>query len=198
MKRKKIVIDMDGVLADFCAGFTGLGKMLGLIVNPICNATQLSYGFEDIPREHKAIIWDSIVQSSVFWRDLPALLTSSEVLTLQEMERQHDLYFLTARLGNDPKHQTEMWLADHGVYCPTVVIIASYRPDPNKHAPLLKRAFCQAIGADYFIDDKPSIVKEVAQEKKTVSVLREWLYSKDFEHEPRVKSFMEFVEMVNK
>jgi len=196
MKRQKIVVDMDGVCADFAAGFTKLGKMLGLLVNPISTPTQATYGFDDLPREVKALIWDKIIASPRFWRDLPSLLSPEEIVALRNLEK-HELYFLTARLGNNPKGQTEMWLAERGIYCPTVVVLASYRPDPTLHAPLLKRAFCKAIGAHWFIDDKPAIVREVGFEPGILSVLREWQYSKDFEHPLRVTSFLEFAEMIN-
>lgn len=133
-----IQFDVDGVLADFGAGYDALCMKLG-------------YGAPgpDAPWDAKwnRDVWMEIRGSQDFWMELPSLVPDSIFARIQRI--QDPVYFVTARPGTRTKWQTEQWLKDRGVYDPTVIVSAK------------KAEFAQAVGVSYAIDDKAGNAVEI-------------------------------------
>lgn len=72
--------------------------------------------------------------------------------------QQHEIYFITNRMGQYPKRQTELWLSQHLGFSPTVLI------SPHKGQ------VCAALHLDYYVDDKPSNVDDVIAEAPNTTV----------------------------
>jgi 5'(3')-deoxyribonucleotidase len=139
---KVIALDVDGVLADFVWGFTAIGKQAfgGKVVK-----TPDHMGWNDFPGLDKnqiGMIWDFIKKSRHFWRMLNPCVPEIVFDQLQWISQNEGLYFVTNRPGDTAKQQTEGWLRDHGISNPTVIISGD------------KGYTVQAIGAQYYIDDK--------------------------------------------
>lgn len=146
---KILGIDIDGVLADFNAGYrkkfinyTGLDLFRGE-VDPPCWNYEASYGYT--PEQTKAV-WSLIRDDDYFWRGLsPYAETRTFLRTLDNLP-EGEVYFITSRVGIDVKGQTERWLQDHGFTfnIPTVLIAR------GEKGPLAK-----SLGITHFIDDRP-------------------------------------------
>lgn len=129
-----IQFDVDGVLADFDLGYR--------------LAFRERYGIlKERPQR-----WDESTDSNV-WADIKAsrnFWTSLVPLCRREVFRDinmliglgHPVYFVTARVGFEPKRQTEEWLHAQGIDRPTVVVAN------------LKAVFAEAAGTTHSIDDK--------------------------------------------
>jgi 5'(3')-deoxyribonucleotidase len=144
MNDKIIQFDVDGVLANFMAGFVELShcfykKRPELIASWDWDKGYLSF-------KERMEIWESINNSPSFWFTLPCLLNQAEKDALLLLAEKHTVYFVTnrQRKGIRVKQQTEDWLrCNVGIENPTV-ILTKFKGDTAK-----------AIGADYAIDDKP-------------------------------------------
>lgn len=92
-------------------------------------------------------------KGSHFWEQLAPVPGAKEVIRhLNKLAIQgHSVYFLTHRMGDKAKLQTEKWLYGLQFYYPTVLLSAD-------KVPLLR-----ALGANFFIDDKPQTVIDVAK-----------------------------------
>lgn len=138
-----VQIDVDGVVADFMTAFTRLARDMGFTQNVSGTTEQKVWErYGDVPPEAVGRVWDRIKQSKDFWLHCDPLVDTNTFLRLADMTEQHDLYFVTARVGKHAKRQTEVWLSWHGMSRPCVVISSR------------KGEIAKALDANYAIDDK--------------------------------------------
>jgi len=139
------VFDLDGVLADFVAGFRALAAGMGKdpAAVDVGHAPPKSDGTADF-ETGDAEVWQEILRSRTYWRDIPSLVDRFVWRRICALEDSYlaRMYFVTNRVGTDVKRQTEEWLELHGVLRPTVIIARR------------KGEVCAALGADFHLDDK--------------------------------------------
>lgn len=152
-----IGVDIDGVLANFTDAYA---KLL-----TAQTGIQFPKASEDWPpvwnwdraagviSSHEQIVWAKIrLKATQFWRGLSPLEGAVAAIRRLDYLSKHgsDVYFLTHRMGEEAKLQTERWLYDHGMDFPTVLLA-------ERKLPILL-----ALEVGCFIDDKVSTVEEVA------------------------------------
>ena len=155
---KIIGIDVDGVLADFNTSFKDIqvevsGKdLFGSNWTPrdirTWNWPTDQYGYSKA--EYKAA-WDIVKGSEFFWEELSPLEGAVDFLKgLSRLKNNDAYYFVTQRVGINPKRQTEEWLMNNGYLdIPTVLISGK------------KAEACKALDITHYIDDKVENCKEV-------------------------------------
>lgn len=145
-----VQFDIDGVLANFLAGYRQVQTFLGQA--PTRGNRWDDYWDRDV--------WNVIKQDSFFWESLPEQATRDEFKRIERMQDQHDIYFVTSRPGLYPKRQTEHWLMSQGISRPTVILTSR------------KGQFAEAVGVTHSIEDKAGNATYVAyQSPKTQSFL---------------------------
>lgn len=146
----KIGIDVDGVLADFCSAYEALHvEVTGrntfapweLEAGPVTWNWPQVYGYT---AEETKEVWTRIRESLTFNRILD-YLPDADLLAqwwlITHDETEHDIYFVTARVGKTAKYQTQEWLYWLLGYTPTVLIAHD------------KGAIAKALNLDRYIDD---------------------------------------------
>lgn len=148
----KLGFDIDGCFANFN---TPYAKLLA----DENGSDLLPDGWESNPEVFCTWHWDhhygypSEIQSRVmsrhilgsrkFWERLPSIEGAAETLRkLNFLSKDHDVYFLTNRMGTGSKTQTEKWLYMHGFDYPTVLLASD-------KIPIIK-----ALDLGFYIDDK--------------------------------------------
>lgn len=178
---KPIQFDVDGVLANFLAGYDAVCREVGL--------TPPSY---DAPWDSRLAgpVWQRIRESWTFWYSLPSLASPYEFLSIESLQSHRPCYFVTNRVGKDAKGQTEAWLIRQGISNPTVVISGE------------KGAFARLANIGYAIDDKAGNAVAISYlSRDTVSVLIDRPYNR-LDHNviggsvKRVKNVSEFLQLV--
>lgn len=129
--RKVVMFDVDGVLADFYTAYRNVQTLLGQ--NP-CDSTRWDDYWDEA-------VWHHIRNSPDFFRRAPALVDADTFRRINDLTYAADVYFVTARLGDTAKSQTDTWLRMKGITSPTV--IRSGR----------KAEVARALEADYSIED---------------------------------------------
>ena len=87
---------------------------------------------------------------------------SSLKAVLRDIERRHEVYYITDRIGIDVKRQTKMWLIEHLNYLgrahtePTVLITKGSK------GPIVR-----GLALDAYIDDKFENVRDVVADSPT-------------------------------
>lgn len=150
----KIGIDVDGVLADFntafiarCIKVTGRDLFGPKFVPTTWNYPE-SVGYT---REEVSAVWKDITEDRAFWYRIGWYMdVDQEALRRLCVDREHDVYFITARPGLQAKLQTELWLAPQIKTFPTVLI--------TSHKGLAART----LDLDFYIDDRYENVLDVA------------------------------------
>ncbi len=138
----RVVLDVDGVLADFILGFTTLAnRMVGTPVYTTLEqkAWDLYEGLSDTQCVQAL---EAAKRSPTFWQELPPLASPEELARLAAVAPAHEVYFVTNRFGIGAKAQTETWLRRHGLSAPTVIISDA------------KGEVAKALRADVLLDDK--------------------------------------------
>ena len=157
----RLAFDLDGCFFNFTSAYADLlikvsGKDLlpeGWRTDPNFPAEwywERSAGYS--PEVEKEV-WDKyILKGSKFWKDLEPMPYATEVAAfLNDLWKQgKEIYFISHRMGNKAKKQTEESLYYLGIDYPCVLL------EGNK-APLLR-----LLKPNFYIDDKPSTVKDIS------------------------------------
>jgi hypothetical protein len=175
----RIGFDVDGVLARFetayqraCVATTGRDLFPNELPPegpPVWDWPQW-YGYSEA--EVKAV-WTKIKASHTFWLNLSPMPGAATVkLLLPDMQRWHDIYFITNRVGVDAKWQTETWLQVHlGCEVPTVLITP------------YKGAASATLSLDIYIDDNLDNIRDVQEVSPTT---RSYLLDRAYNRQGRV------------
>jgi hypothetical protein len=145
----KIGFDIDGVLAAFIPAYQRLviEHAGGLnLFHPGDDKLPPCWNWPEYRGYNKDVIgsvWAHIKSSSSFWQYLGETPGCSTLRTvILDLQRNHDVYFITNRMGCQAKRQTEHWLIHHlGIERPTVLLTAD------------KGITAKALGLDCYIDD---------------------------------------------
>jgi uncharacterized HAD superfamily protein len=193
---KKIIVDLDGVLADFMLAITQLMAKEHPTVKPTRAHQQKTYvNHPDFPPGAFDKAFDWVKENAYdFNRDMESLLTQEEATYLTFIATIHEVYFVTARKGGaGALHGTQMFLRKKiGIHNPNVILTER------------KGEFARAIGATHAIEDKAENALSIADHSpNTKSYLLDRLYNR-FDHSVvggnviRVSSFAEFLDEIAK
>lgn len=174
--RPTIAFDLDGVLAEFCYGFTWLAMELGLVEFPNFQREQTTWNFDF----DAAAVWREVDRRLSFWSNLEPLATIDDRYAMRCLAGQANIIYVTAR--RNAHQQTIHWLRQQGF--PYGLVFFDEPKGDKLH--ILKAHRPQLIGV---LEDKPSILAAL-QEGGVPVVARAWQYNHGFE--PRVSSVAEF------
>lgn len=165
-------IDLDGVLVDFDIAFAKIlnriePKSVDVYAKdfPNCWGWFEAYGWN---ADTIARAWTEAKSCGYFWKMLPPYPSFYEDIRLIDKLRNqgHEIYFITTRSGATAKLESEQWLSERGMGCPTVIMA------PNKED---KGAICRVLGVDWMIDDSPDVLlKMPIAITKSAMVARPW------------------------
>ena len=177
-KTQRVIVDIDGVCSLFTNAYASLlayeagGCKLpkGWQDDPTfpnCWNWEAQYGYDAATVKR---VWeDHILAKDDFWRKLeplPGTHYAMRRLNWLANDGLAEVYFLTHRMGNKAKLQTEKWLYDKGgIDYPTVIISG-----PEK-LPLLRD-----LKPDFFIDDRQETMLELVKAAEH----ERWLEGKNY------------------
>jgi uncharacterized HAD superfamily protein len=149
-------IDIDGVLANFTDAYAAaVSRRTGIVFPKASSEWPKSWYWDrdaGVSKEDEEATWyHDIIQSKTFWQRLEPVENAKPALKqLNQMAQRGDqVYFITNRMGQSVKLQTERWLYNHGINYPSVIVTSEKIP------------FLRALKANFFIDDKPETVIDV-------------------------------------
>jgi uncharacterized HAD superfamily protein len=140
--RKRIGIDIDGVLANFISQFRNLNNTLHS-VNITEEAKDWNFSNWGLTPEQFSMSWRHLSQTINFWVDLP-VNSDIQLDDLKYLDDNYELYFITTRAtsaGLPVEKQTNIWLKKQGFEHPTVIVTKEKGP------------VASALKLDAFIDD---------------------------------------------
>lgn len=163
----RLALDIDGVLARFTDSYAHfLTRETGIAFPRASEDFPQEWFWEramGVTPEQEAKVWtERILQpGSKFWYKLHPMDGAGGIIRrLNDLTRVgHEVFFLTHRMGDKAKLQTERWLYSYGMNFPTVLL-------SGEKVPLI-----QALGVTFFIDDKPSTVVEAAEVMEKVYLM---------------------------
>ena len=176
-----VVFDIDGVLADFCYGFTGI-----LEGESRSSGTQQTWNFE-APPGAVASTWRVVDDSTSFWQLLPPLVTNQDVIAMRHLAERAGIFYVTGRedRNNDTFGQTRKWIQRLGLPHGTLIL------DGNKRR--IAAGFNSLIG---IVDDKPDVLLELSGNGYPVYAM-DWPYNREVKT-ARVSSVAEFVDTMER
>lgn len=184
MKRLRIGIDLDGVVADFCARYRQLTLDTFNKPDPP-DMPQTNWDPPWVSKEEDDLIWKQIRGTQDFWLSLgpekgTSLLTEASYLC--------DIYFITTRtptLGQATETQSQRWLYTHfDIRYPQVIVTRK------------KGEVAAALDLFAFIDDKPSNLDRIQAEAPTcarTTYLRDKPYNQESQAHIRVPDLNTFL-----
>jgi hypothetical protein len=179
----RIGFDIDGVLANFIPAYQALTvKVAGGVdlfqpgddIDPPCWSWPEFRGYSAITMRQ---VWNEIKASHDFWLDLPETPDCSLLRKAGSpyWDQSHDIYFVTNRVGQAVKWQTEQWLGNHlWVDQPTVLISSE------------KGLVAKALKLDCYIEDNYDNAIDVAKESPNTRIYlvnRRYNVPSDYAHE---------------
>jgi hypothetical protein len=199
MKRKEptvLMIDVDGVLADFSEAFTRTARGLDNstpIISTVSQPTWNLKGFMSPTLVNQT--WELVRQEFGWWKKLHPLIDEKELQRLRHYHTRDRVVFCTGRSARNPEdrtieYQTIEWLEVRGLRYPSVLCSSK------------KGEVAKAIGATYSIEDKPENAAMVhwLTDGKTKSFILDRPYNREFglpSGVQRVGSLGEFFDAVD-
>lgn len=153
----RLGVDIDGVLANFNLAYAKLLTNQTGITFPTTSPDWPAVWNYDraagITPEQEKTAWKTIMEDDTFWLNLKPYPEAQVVTTqLNHLTKLgHECFFLTNRMGNRAKVQTERFLYGIGSDYPCVILVADKTP------------LIRLLGLNFFIDDKLDTVNEVAR-----------------------------------
>lgn len=141
---KRIGIDIDGVLSDFCSHFS-------CFVNTTFNIKLANrptdWSFSLSAEKISPLFQEFIKQNGCWLEQRP--LSYLELKVVERFAETNVIYAISDRMP-EPRAYTEtrLWLDRHGLYHIGLVLS------------IQKRTVCEALGLTHFLDDKPSNVAQ--------------------------------------
>lgn len=180
----RIMMDIDGIVADFVLDFTRLIRLNfpDKLDHSFGVMAATEWGFKNIlTNKEIGLIWDQIYASSSFWSLLQPMFTPADRDAFIRMADKHELQWVTSRSGKNALDQTKYWLRRHGL--------------PNWENAVLagesKGEFVKEHGLfDVAFDDSPTQIKRL-QDVGQFVVVRNTPYNQEAGF-PRVNSVAEF------
>ena len=164
-----VASDLDGVLAEFCLGFTTYAAEMGLVDKPLRHPEQKTWHF-DFPVDP---VWKRIAREPDFWENLELLISERERLELEWLAQDCSILYVTARHAPDSTtqremiQQTERWLKARGL--PEGVVL--YLPDKHSVLGALKHQLVSMI------DDSPAVLTALKR-LNIPAFARDWEYNR--------------------
>lgn len=129
-----VTFDVDGVLADFSAGFCGVLKDLyGIELDPTaCKSWHWSDWADGLTKEMEDQAWDAIFSDPRyrdFWADLGSFMSTEDVRRINKLSENHIVSYVTNRSASgqhkDVRKVTAQWLRHQGIRQPLVFLARS-------------------------------------------------------------------------
>lgn len=180
----KLAIDIDGCLANFTDSYSrALTEHTGISFPKNSDEWPTEWYWDraaGITKDQEKHVWNNVIlaKGSTFWQDLDMIDGADKVIKqLNSMaKRGYDVYYLTHRMGDNAKGQTEKWLYERGCDYPTVVMTGNKLP------------VLVALDIGFFVDDKTETIQEVgAQGVVKETYLKLAPYNRGFEYPKHVK-----------
>ena len=142
MSSYNIMLDIDGVLADFMWGYTALAQELGYIPRAYGTKDQPEWSFDaSLSPQQQVALWDIINKDTWWWANLRPLVSPRVMETLNILQMTNQVVFCTNRPGKQVQLQTKYWLATQGVVNPAVIVTKR------------KGEVAHALAIDFSLDD---------------------------------------------
>lgn len=170
--KKRLMLDIDGVIADFVLGFTTAAKTLGLIDAPYSTREQEGWAF---PFDESKV-WGYLNCCPNWWLTLEPLVSKYEVQCLADLCRAEgiEVHFLTsrpeARRGMSVTEQARLWLTSVAGW-PAEFESWNVACSGNGN----KGLYCVVHEIQLAVDDRPENVKSIEG-----AGIRAWLYLQSY------------------
>lgn len=144
VEKPTIILDLDGVLADFVEGFTCFGYTLGWCPITRAHEQQRWNEFRGLTVEQVSEIWSYINRyPELYLSNLRRLATYEEVKRIVGLRTAgHEVYVVTNRRGAGKLEVSEKWVRNN--IGPGIPVVLTAK----------KGEFAAAVQADYLIDDE--------------------------------------------
>lgn len=141
-----VIIDIDGVLANFLLAFYQEAYNIDPTVDvSLAGTSKFWHDTPSISKETVKATWALIGMSPGWWMQLKPLVSKETFKRINDLSYFHTVYFVTSRVtaGLTPvQFQTQCWLHEQGIH--NACVITSGK----------KGEVAKAVGADFAIDDK--------------------------------------------
>lgn len=189
----RIGFDVDGVLADFNTSFIALVKKVtgrdlfpeGYWPDTWDYPQSLGYTEAEV-----SAVWDVIKKGNVFWGRLSALPDMDALFDWYDTHAffDHEIYFITSRMGKQVKRQSETWLERKLFLLDTPTTLISSQKGEIAHA----------LKLDYYIDDRAENILDVmSKSPQTFAYLIDQPWNQH-KHVPlRIRTLADFLQVVD-
>jgi len=184
-----VMIDVDGVCADFVTNFYAIGQEFNPSIPLRTTHTQADWSiWEGFTREDIQKTWLRIKQSPTFWANLNSLMSWPDRASIRfaSLVPNIGLYFVTSRPGYNVKQQTEVWFRSLiPGFDPTVLVV-----ERAHHKADIAKALDIGLSLEDNEENAHDIGKVIGRNN---SYLLPRQYNRKHKQSPDVSGIMEFL-----